>query len=205
MKAHNQSPSQCVTERGRERERDMKEESKSENERGGVTEGERKEGRKKFIKASSFSTLVLRDTLSLSYRTHTHLHTHSWTHKAEVDNDTRFQSPPLAMAQGSDSNDTSYKSPSPGSRPVSVHFHVLVNVPQRSSFHCSSGMTNMLNTRKNTLYVCKVWPDATSQAFLVGQQQQSNAHSCSPSLALFTASQSVSHAHMDCRHDSLQV
>uniref|UniRef100_A0AAQ6A4R8 Basic leucine zipper transcriptional factor ATF-like n=1 Tax=Amphiprion ocellaris TaxID=80972 RepID=A0AAQ6A4R8_AMPOC len=68
-------------------------------------------------------------SLSLSHiHTHTHTHTHTLLHrtahtlkkhKAEVDKDTEFQSPRLAMAQGSDSNDTSYKSPSPGSRPES--------------------------------------------------------------------------------------
>ncbi|KAI9544199.1 hypothetical protein NQZ68_005249 [Dissostichus eleginoides] len=43
----------------------------------------------------------------------------SCTLAEEVDTKTRFQAPRLAMAQGSDSNDTSYKSPSPGSRPSS--------------------------------------------------------------------------------------
>lgn len=71
-------------------------------------------------------SLSLALSLSLSLSTHfkklhTHAHTHAWgsKHKAEVDRDAGFQKPRSAMAQGSDSNDTSYKSPSPGSRPVS--------------------------------------------------------------------------------------
>lgn len=71
-------------------------------------------------------SLSLSHSLSLflfphTSRSFTHTHTHAWgsKHKAEVDRDAGFQKPRSAMAQGSDSNDTSYKSPSPGSRPVS--------------------------------------------------------------------------------------
>lgn len=89
-----------------------------------MTERKRKEGRKRLIKPSSSQHSFwyidsLSDVLSL-YLSLTHTpHTQTQKHKAEVDKDTRFQSPRLAMAQGSDSNDTSYKSPSPGSRPSS--------------------------------------------------------------------------------------
>ncbi|XP_075315111.1 basic leucine zipper transcriptional factor ATF-like [Odontesthes bonariensis] len=61
--------------------------------------------------ARFFSAHILRQRLSLSRTLQ-----HSQKHKAEVDKDTGFQSLWFAMAQGSDSNDTSYKSPSPGSR-----------------------------------------------------------------------------------------
>lgn len=64
------------------------------------------------------------------------LRTLSPDHKAEVDGD--FQRLRAAMAQGSDSNDTSYKSPSPGSRPVSRQLLRPPSASQRdaTSFCC---------------------------------------------------------------------
>lgn len=91
-------------------------------------ERERRSGRKEKREGVSCGGKLLVRAGFCAVRTLLFLHTQTRTHtrpqkpKAEVDEVTGFQSLRSAMAQGSDSNDTTYKSPSPASRTVSVNF-----------------------------------------------------------------------------------